>query len=274
MSEREEIIKTARQLDPRMLGCASSAGRYRGTDDLDLVAAIDIIAAHGHADEQTGDRKHGRHGARVGRYVLWSDPHKVLALQSFASEQAASRTFELGGLYLAGNTRRGSQGVRVGRYVLWGNTLQPYANQQSAAGALQFGLVPGAAKDTNGTPQPRAPRTWRNVTVIRRGRRAFWRRPISFQPRDKDPNLWCELHIGPVIFVWFRRGGSTGPCPQMIVAPAGSPAAVRAERRLRAKAASYPLWGTHDARRAAQEPKAPQSNGKSHPSGSSRAAAE
>jgi len=82
MSERAKIIETARRLDAHMLACAAGTARYEGADDLELAAAIDIISAHGRADELAGDRKHGRHGARIGRYVLWSNSQRVAALQS------------------------------------------------------------------------------------------------------------------------------------------------------------------------------------------------
>ena len=237
MTDRDQITDTARRLDAQTLTRAATTRRYENTADPQLAAAIDILSVHGEADELTGDREHGGYGARVGRYVLWGDTRRVVALQTFATERAASRTLELGGLCLAGNTERGSDGVRVGRHVLWGDTLQPYANDRSASGALQFGLVPGAVKETSGTATPR-PRTWRNVTVVRRGWRASGRRPIWLQPRIKDPHLWCELHLGPIVLIWFRRARCTDPRPGITVAPAGSPAAVRAERRLRAMAAS------------------------------------
>ena len=240
---------------------ASSTAHYQAADDRELAAAIDVLAAHGRVDEQTGDRNLGCHGARIDRYILWSDAHKAIALQTFATERAASRTLELGGLYLAGTTGRGSEGIRIGRYVLWGDTLQPYANEKSASGALTFGLVPGAVKTTRDPPWPRAPRTWRNLTVIRRGRHQSWRRPIWIQPRIKDPNLWWELHIGPIILICFRRERSTDPGQRITLAPAGSPAAVRAERRLREIMASDPRW------RASGPfgPTVPPSNGKHRP---------
>jgi hypothetical protein len=261
VSERDEIIESARMLDANALASAPSAARYERVDDRRLGAAIDIIAAHGRADEQTGDRTRGRHGARIGRYVLWSDPHKVAALQTFASERAASRTLELGGLYLAGNTGRGSGGIRIGRYVLWGDMLQPYANEKSASGARTFGLVPGAVKSTDDTPEPRATRTWRNTTVIRRAPRQSWRRPIWFVPRIKDPNLWWELHVGPIVPIRFKRQQSMQPRPQITVAPAGSPAGVRTERRLREIMASDPRWRVS----SPFGPSLPPSNGKHRP---------
>ena len=146
MSERDEIIETACELDAKAVAGASSTARYQAADDRELAAAIGVLAAHGRVDEQTGDRDLGFHGARIVRYVLWSGAHKIVALQTVASERAASRTLELGGLYLAGDTGRGANGIRIGRYVLWGNTLQPYANEKSASGALVFGLVPGAVE--------------------------------------------------------------------------------------------------------------------------------
>jgi len=258
VSERDEIIQIARVLDATALVRASSTARYERVDDPQLAAAIDILAAHGHADEQTGDGKLRRRGTRVGSYVLWSDAQKTSALQTFASERAASRTLELGGLYLAGNTGLGSGGIRIGRYVLWGDMLQPYANEKSAAGAFTFGLVPGAVKNTDDAPEHRAPRTWRNVTVTRRTRRQYLRLPIWFVPRLTDPNLWWELHVGPIILIRFKRQQSTQPRPQITLAPAGSPAAVRAERRLREITASDPRW------RASVPfgPSLPPSNGK------------
>jgi hypothetical protein len=151
MPDRERIVETARKLDADTLARAASAGRYQSADDPELGAAIDIISAHGCADELTGDRKHGRHGARIGPYVLWSDPQRVAALQTFANDRAASMMLVLGGQYLAGNTQRRPNGVRVGRYVLWTDddrqefaALQPFANERSASGALMFGLLPGA----------------------------------------------------------------------------------------------------------------------------------
>ena len=261
MTDRDHIIDTARQLDAETLKRAATTYRYQSTGDPQLAAAIDILSAHGRADELSGDLARGRYGARVRRYVLWGDTRRVVALQTFATERTASRTLELGGLYLAGNTERGSEGVRVGRHVLWGDTLQPYANDQSASGALWFGLVPGAVKETSGAPTPR-PRTWRSVTVIRRGWRASRRRLIWFQPRIKDPNLWCELYVGPIILIRFRGARSADPRPRITVAAAGSPAAVRAERRLRAMAATDPLAREALARRRVPHVGARQSNGR------------
>ncbi len=138
--------------------CASESDRYERVDDRELAAAIDIVRAHGCADELTRDRGHGQHGARIGRYVLWTDPRGVAALQTFASGRAASMMLQLGGLYLSGNTERSADGVRVGRYVLWRDerrafaALQPYANERSASGALMFGLLPAAGEGYDTSP--------------------------------------------------------------------------------------------------------------------------
>jgi hypothetical protein len=156
--DRDEIVEAARELDASMLASAGQSDRYERADDRELAAAIDIVSAHGCADALTGDRGHGHHGARIGRYVLWSDPQSVVALQTFANERAASMMLELGGLYVAGSTERSADGVRVGRYVLWRDdrrafaALQPYANERSASGALMFGLVPGAGEGIDRSP--------------------------------------------------------------------------------------------------------------------------
>jgi len=158
VSDRDEIVKAAHQLDAGALERARESDRYERADDRELAAAIDVVSAHGCADELTGDRERGHHGARVGRYVLWSDPQRVAALQTFANELAASTMLELGGLYLAGRTEHRADGVRVGRYVLWRDerrtfvALQPYANERSASGALMFGLVPGAGEGFDRSP--------------------------------------------------------------------------------------------------------------------------
>jgi hypothetical protein len=159
VSDRDEIVEAARELDAGTLTCAGKSVRYEQADDRELAAAIDIISAHGCPDELTGDREHGCHGARIGRYVLWSDPQRVAALQTFANQRAASVMLKLGGVYLAGNTEHRSNGVRVGRYVLWRDddaqefaALQPYANERSASGALMFGLLPGAGDGYDQSP--------------------------------------------------------------------------------------------------------------------------
>jgi len=108
VTKRTEIVETACKLEPNAVARASSTAHYQAAGDRELAAAIDVLAAHGRVDEQTGDRNLGCHGARIDRYILWSDAHKAIALQTFATERAASRTLELGGLYLAGTTGRGS----------------------------------------------------------------------------------------------------------------------------------------------------------------------
>ena len=85
---RDEIIQTAR-VRHQCAGGRVEHGRNKWVDVGELAAAIDIIAAHGRADEQTSDRKLGHHGARIGRYVVWSDADKIAVLQTFASELAA-----------------------------------------------------------------------------------------------------------------------------------------------------------------------------------------
>lgn len=159
MSDRDEIIEAACELDARTLACAVKSDRYERADERVLAAAIDIVSAHGCADELTGDREHGHYGARIGRYVLWSDPQRVAALQTFANQRSASMMLKLGGLYLAGNTEHRSDGVRVGRYVLWRDddaqefaALQPYANERSASRALMLGLLPGAGEGYDRSP--------------------------------------------------------------------------------------------------------------------------
>jgi hypothetical protein len=97
VSDRDEIVKAARELDASALGCARESARYERADDRELAAAIDVVSAHGSADALTGDREHGHHGARIGRYVLWSDRQRVAALQTFANELAAAMMLELGG---------------------------------------------------------------------------------------------------------------------------------------------------------------------------------
>ena len=159
VSDRDEIVEAARELDARTLTCAAKSDRYERADDRELAAAIDIVSAHGCADELAGDRERGRYGVRIGRYVLWSDPQRVATLQTFANLRAASMMLKLGGLYLAGNTEHRSNGVRVGRYVLWRDdgaqefaAMQPYANERSASGALMFGSLPGAGEGYDRSP--------------------------------------------------------------------------------------------------------------------------
>jgi hypothetical protein len=170
MKGREEIIEAGRELDAGTLGSSAGANRYYGTEDPELAAAIDIISAHGCADELTGELEHGPRGARIGRYVLWSDPQRVAALQTFANVRDASMMLELGGLYLAGNTERRPDGVRVGtccgatttgrnsrRYNPTRTSGAPWERScsacpappgegydQSPSGAFTCGLPPGA----------------------------------------------------------------------------------------------------------------------------------
>jgi hypothetical protein len=118
VSDRAEVVEAACELDARALACALRSGRYERADERVLAAAIDIISAHGCADELTGDREHGRYGARIGRYVLWSDPQRVAALQTFANQRSASMMLKLGGLYLAGKVRINGRCAGGGRGTL------------------------------------------------------------------------------------------------------------------------------------------------------------
>jgi hypothetical protein len=95
---REELIEQARALDQATFdaeACAAGPGRYEGAADLALTVAVDIIALHGFADDQGGTTEFGgRHGARVGRYVLWTDAQGFRTLEEFDSGEAASVALE------------------------------------------------------------------------------------------------------------------------------------------------------------------------------------
>lgn len=89
---REHVIEVACTLDRATFeaeSCAAGPGRYEGAWDLSLLVAVDIMAMHGAADEQGGSTETGRHGARVHRWVVWTDGEGFRTLEEFATVEAA-----------------------------------------------------------------------------------------------------------------------------------------------------------------------------------------
>lgn len=92
ISDRDEIIATARDLDAATMDaetCTAGPGRYEGASDLELLVACDVIAMHGFADATAGSVEYGRYGARIGRYVVWTDDRGFVSLETFETASGA-----------------------------------------------------------------------------------------------------------------------------------------------------------------------------------------
>ena len=85
LTEREQVIDTARKLDPMTFDIdtrlATHPGKYEGASDLPLAVALNIIDDHGIPDEIRGDAAVRGYAWRVNRFV------GVVDLQGFVHSE-------------------------------------------------------------------------------------------------------------------------------------------------------------------------------------------
>jgi hypothetical protein len=89
--EREQLIETARKLDPQVFETdigATDPGKYQGASDL-LVVALDIINEHGLADECKGDTAVSGYAWRVRRFVGIEDSQGFVTAEEYPTDRQA-----------------------------------------------------------------------------------------------------------------------------------------------------------------------------------------
>lgn len=91
LAEREQVIETARNLDPDTFAHRACFGKYEGASDLPLVVALDIINGHGFADKSTGDVAVRGYAWRVNRFVGIEDPQGFIRAEEHPTAQDADQ---------------------------------------------------------------------------------------------------------------------------------------------------------------------------------------
>jgi Winged helix-turn helix len=89
--EREQVIETARKLDPQVFQTDirdARPGKYEGESDL-LVVALDIVHSHGLADETKGDAATSGYAWRIRRFVGIEDPQGFITAEEYPTNRLA-----------------------------------------------------------------------------------------------------------------------------------------------------------------------------------------
>ncbi|MGH2854173.1 MAG: hypothetical protein ACRDLF_08280 [Solirubrobacteraceae bacterium] len=102
LTEREQVIDTARTLDPMTFDIdtrlATHPGKYEGASDLPLAVALNIIDEHGLPDEIRGDAATRGYAWRVKRFVGVVDLQGFVHSEEYPTlERAIERLQDFGG---------------------------------------------------------------------------------------------------------------------------------------------------------------------------------
>jgi hypothetical protein len=91
-AEREDVIETARKLDPHAFDIDTrwgQPGKYEGASDIQLAVSLDIINGHGFAEDSTGEAAIKGYAWRVNRFVGIEDSQGFVMAEDWPTAQQA-----------------------------------------------------------------------------------------------------------------------------------------------------------------------------------------
>jgi hypothetical protein len=88
-TRRAWLLEAAAELEPDFRQSIDGPGRYDGSSDRELTAALEVLAGVSGQDDEAGDVETGLWLARFGHYVLCADSQGFLDVERYGSDRLA-----------------------------------------------------------------------------------------------------------------------------------------------------------------------------------------